>query len=126
MPPRVFLKKRLQTTEKKGREGEKGCKERAKRQQLRASKRVGASERLNDRAWRRRIGCTPVVTGSMGRLLRTVEILTPLGADDARHGEQAGSCSVRVLASSKHGRSFEVGSGTGATMGKGSAGVLEK
>jgi hypothetical protein len=40
-PPRVFWEKRLQTIENKGNECRKECKERAKRQQADANKRLG-------------------------------------------------------------------------------------
>jgi len=43
-PPRVFSEKRLQTIENKGNEGRKECKERAKRRQVDANKRVGMPE----------------------------------------------------------------------------------
>jgi hypothetical protein len=45
-PPRVFSEKRLQTIENKGSEGRKECKERAKRRQIDANKRVGVPEGL--------------------------------------------------------------------------------
>ena len=45
------------------------------------------------------------------------------GADD---GDDRRGCLVRVFASRKRERGFEILAGTRATMGKGSAGVLGK
>ena len=85
-PPRVFCKKRLQTTENKGRELAKEGKEAASFCKQKTW-HVCRSERLNvgnDG------GYTPVAAGSMRRLLRTGEILAPRGADDGV------SCLVRA------------------------------
>ena len=72
-----------------------------------------------------------MATGSMRKLLRTGGILTPGDAGDAGK-KRAGSewCVVgsgrRRAAACRRGRNFEIWAGTGATMGKGSAGVREK
>ncbi len=68
-------------------------------------------------------GYTPVATGSMRKLLRAEGMRALSGADD---GDDKGSCLVFVFALNKRGRSFRIWAGTGATMGKGSVGVLEK
>jgi hypothetical protein len=85
----VFWEKRLQTIENKGNECRKEHKERTKRLQADANKRVGKPEARKsivgtDGAY------SPVMTGSMRKLLRTGEILTPRGADDGRRAVSGG------------------------------------
>jgi len=154
-PPPVFSEKRLQTIENKGNECRKVRKETTKRLQADANKRVGvlerskegksATQRAQSAEHRDRRWYTSVATGSMRKLLRVEAMRALRGAydgDDARHGGQAGSCLVSRVGSEwwvvsrggrKHrreagrrGRSFEICAGTGTTMGKGSARVLEK
>jgi hypothetical protein len=86
-------------------------------------------------------GYTPAVAGSMRKLLRTRKILTPRDAGDGpprRAGVanrewvvgwwivRSGRERRRSRAASRRCRRFEIWARMAATMGKGSAGVLEK
>jgi len=75
----------------------------------------------------------------MRKLLRIGKILVPRGADDVLHGGQGRQRRVgsewRVVSSGRkrrdgvagrRGGNFRISAGTKATMGKGSAGVLER
>ena len=77
-----------------------------------------------------------MMTGSVRKLLRTGEILTPRGADDGevvwfveqglrpKAGKRASAGRWRGV--DRRGGRFEIWAGTGATMEKGSAGVIQK
>jgi hypothetical protein len=64
-----------------------------------------------------------VATGSMWKLLRAEGMRVLREADD---GDDGGRCVVGGFAPCKRRRSLEIWAGTGATMGKGSAGVVKK
>jgi hypothetical protein len=96
----VFSEKRLQTIENKGNECRKQGKESAKRLQADANKRVGRFERLKV-ARGERFGGTPRGNGTYAEAV-----------------ERRRRADVR--------RTDESRAGAGATMGKGSAGVVGK
>ena len=125
-PPRVFCGKRLQTIENKGNKCRKECKERTKRLQEYESNGFATEAQRAQRGFWGRREYTPVVTGSMRRLLRTERMRALRGACD---GDDEGSSLVCVFAASRpsrRGGNFVIWAGTGATKVKGSAGVFEK